>query len=121
MRVSWAVVVAIVLAAVAQNETRAAQPSQRVLAEMGLAGMQILNDDAAMSIRGQGFESPKVKPPTTSKGDWYRQARLNYEASKAQFYESIHPTPVPEPPKKPHKRGGKHPGGKSIHFNGKKL
>jgi hypothetical protein len=121
MRVSWTIVAAIVLALIAQHKSVAAQPSQSVLTEMGLGGMQILSDEAAMNIRGQGFASKKVPtPPTSSKADWYRQARLNYEQSKAEFYESIHPTPVPEPPNPPHHGGGKHPGGK-FHFGGAKL
>jgi hypothetical protein len=54
MRPAVAIVIGLALSASAFGVE--AKPSEQVLAEMGLSGLQILSDSDAMAVRGAGFD-----------------------------------------------------------------
>ena len=55
MRLAAVLIGAILANSAVDAHARQGVPSQAVLAEMGLSGMQVLSDDEALAIRGSGF------------------------------------------------------------------
>lgn len=106
MRTTAAIVLGLALSTAAYGADTA--PSQQVLAEMGLSGMQIMSDDAASEVRGMGFTFDGFR--------LYKAAQRNYQKQVKQYHKLV--GKWQRDVDKYLSGGGKHHGGKS-HYVGK--
>jgi hypothetical protein len=82
MRVATLLIVFVTSAAVQAEQ---AAPSPQVLADMGLAGLQVLTDAQAAAIRGRGFE-----PGSQLDGfEHYQQSKIEFKERVAEFRHRI--------------------------------
>lgn len=77
MRPAAAIVASLVLSATAFGAQGA--PSEQVLADMGLSGLQILSDSEASAIRGAGFDG----------FDTYRHSIKLYHKTVKAFHKQV--------------------------------
>ena len=72
---------------VAESSAAANAPSRQVLAEMGLADLDILSDAQASTIRGAGFWPDKI--PVSPKMIWYKMGITNHREHVDQFKQRV--------------------------------
>ena len=77
--------IAIILAISATSRAAEGVPSQHVLAQMGLGGLQVMSDVDASAVRGSGFD-----PGDFLNGfEHYRQSIDNFHERVADFQDRI--------------------------------
>jgi hypothetical protein len=75
-----AVVVAVLMAGTA----RAERPSQQVLEEMGLSGLRVMSDSAALAIRGSGWRRGRSSSSASAWGKSSAEFNLPFDLAEAE-------------------------------------
>jgi hypothetical protein len=76
--------IAIILAISATSHAAEGVPSQQVLAQMGLGGLQVMSDVDASAVRGSGFDASDLDG-----FEHYRQSIVNFREHVADFQDRI--------------------------------
>ena len=104
MRIAFAVLGAVLALQTFDVQADEGLPSQAVIAEMGLSGMQVLSDSEAYEIRGSGFVWGWGKSNFSHRDIGFKFRFLVFKFHKhiKEFHRSLHiPTHFPTPKHKP--------------------
>jgi len=102
MRIAFAVLGAVLALQTFDVQADEGLPSQAVIAEMGLSGMQVLSDSEAYEIRGSGFVWGWGKSNFHHSAFKFRLWVFKFHKHIKEFHRSLDiPTHFPNPRHKP--------------------